>query len=111
MPFTLLRGDITKVKADAIVNTANPLPQFAGGTDSAIYKAAGAEELLAEGTLAQYADALVCGGVRFPLSEIANMAMVKATILLFSRGDDYYEIRTGGEICLRKYLLFRQSRA
>ena len=69
------------------------------------------EELLAEGTLAQYADALVCGGARFPLSEIANMAMVKANILLFSRGDDYYEIRTGGEVCLRKYLLYRQSRA
>ena len=48
MPFTIIRNDITKVKADAIVNTANPLPQFAGGTDSAIYKAAGAEELLAE---------------------------------------------------------------
>ena len=70
-----------------------------------------AEELLAEGTLAQYADALDCGGVSFPLSEIANMAMVKANILLFSRGDDYYEIRTGGEVCLRKYLLYRQSRA
>jgi O-acetyl-ADP-ribose deacetylase (regulator of RNase III) len=48
MPFSIIRNDITKVKADAIVNTANPEPRFAAGTDAAIYKAAGAEELLAE---------------------------------------------------------------
>ena len=47
MPFQIIRGDITKVKADAIVNTANPMPVFAAGTDRAIYQAAGAEELLA----------------------------------------------------------------
>lgn len=47
MPFTIIRNDITKVKADAIVNTANPQPTYAGGTDSAIYHAAGEEELLA----------------------------------------------------------------
>ncbi len=48
MPFQIIRNDITKVKADAIVNTANPEPTYASGTDGAIYKAAGAEELLAE---------------------------------------------------------------
>ena len=48
MPFQILRNDITKVKADAIVNTANPLPKYAAGTDAAIYYAAGANELLAE---------------------------------------------------------------
>lgn len=47
MPFTIIRNDITNVKADAIVNTANPQPTYAGGTDSAIYHAAGEEELLA----------------------------------------------------------------
>ena len=46
MPFTIIRNDITKVKADAIVNTANPLPVVGGGTDSAIYEAAGKEKLL-----------------------------------------------------------------
>lgn len=46
MPFQIVRNDITKVKADAIVNTANPKPKFAGGTDSAIYTAAGKLELL-----------------------------------------------------------------
>ena len=42
----IIRNDITKVKADAIVNTANPRPYYAAGTDSAIYEAAGAEALL-----------------------------------------------------------------
>ena len=48
MPFQILRNDITKMVADAIVNTANPEPTYASGTDLAIYEAAGAEKLLAE---------------------------------------------------------------
>ena len=48
MPFQIIRNDITKVKADAIVNTANPDPVYAAGTDGAIYEAAGADKLLAE---------------------------------------------------------------
>ena len=48
MPFQIIRNDITKVKADAIVNTANPHPIIGSGTDSAIYAAAGEELLLAE---------------------------------------------------------------
>ncbi len=48
MPFSIIRNDITKVSADAIVNTANPEPICAGGTDQAIYEAAGREALLAE---------------------------------------------------------------
>lgn len=48
MPFKIVRNDITKVKADVIVNTANPNPICVSGTDLAIYKAAGKEKLLAE---------------------------------------------------------------
>ena len=47
MPFHIIRQDITKVKTDAIVNTANPRPVIGSGTDSAIYEAAGKEKLLA----------------------------------------------------------------
>ncbi len=48
MAFKIVRNDITKVAADAIVNTANPDPAYAAGVDGAIYAAAGAEALLVE---------------------------------------------------------------
>ena len=48
MPLKIIRNDITKVKADIIVNSANPKPVYANGTDAAIYEAAGKEQLLAE---------------------------------------------------------------
>ena len=48
MPFQIIRNDITKVACDVIVNTANPEPKFMAGTDSAVYRAAGEEKLLAE---------------------------------------------------------------
>lgn len=48
MPFQIIRNDITKVKADAIVNSANPQPKYASGTDAAVYQAAGADKLLTE---------------------------------------------------------------
>lgn len=47
MSFKIIRQDITKVVADAIVNTANPDVGIGGGVDSAIYEAAGEEQLLA----------------------------------------------------------------
>lgn len=47
MPFRIVRNDITRVSADAIVNTANPEATYGAGTDSAIYRAAGESRLLA----------------------------------------------------------------
>ena len=47
VPFRIIRDDITRVAADAIVNAANPRPVIGDGTDRAVYEAAGEERLLA----------------------------------------------------------------
>lgn len=46
MPFKIVRNDITKMNTQAIVNTANSYPEVGDGCDTAIYRAAGYEELL-----------------------------------------------------------------
>ncbi len=46
MPLKILRNDITKMCADAIVNTANAHATVGSGCDYAIYQAAGYDELL-----------------------------------------------------------------
>lgn len=48
MPFKIVRNDITKMQVDVIVNTANEAPVYSTGVDTAVYHAAGEEELLAE---------------------------------------------------------------
>ena len=46
MAFKIVRNDITKMNTEAIVNTANDHASVGAGCDSAIYKAAGYDELL-----------------------------------------------------------------
>lgn len=41
MPFEIVRNDITKMRVDAIVNTANPRPVIGSGTDSMVHAKAG----------------------------------------------------------------------
>ena len=68
------------------------------------------EAALGVGTLVQKPDALELAGRRFPLSEIDSMAMVKTNLLLFTAGDQYYEIRAIKPCCLRKYLMVWKNR-
>lgn len=48
MPLQIVRNDITKIKADAIVNAANQFACVGTGVDLSIYNAAGYEALLCE---------------------------------------------------------------
>ncbi len=41
MPFKIVRNDITNMKVDAIVNTANPRPVVGSGVDAAVHRRAG----------------------------------------------------------------------
>ena len=41
MPFEIVRNDITNMRVDAIVNTANPNPVIGSGTDAMIHEKAG----------------------------------------------------------------------
>lgn len=47
MPFEIVRNDITNMRVDAIVNTANPRPVIGSGTDSMINEKAGPKLLAA----------------------------------------------------------------
>ncbi len=47
MALQIVRNELARVVADAIVIPANPSAKIGGGTETSIYKAAGKEKLLA----------------------------------------------------------------
>lgn len=77
MPFTIIRNDITKLRVDAIVNAANTNLQMGGGVCGAIFKAAGADRLLAACnnlTPIKTGEAVITQGFNLPAKYIIHTA-------------------------------------
>jgi O-acetyl-ADP-ribose deacetylase (regulator of RNase III) len=75
MPLEVIRGDITKMRTDAIVNAANSRLQAGGGVCGAIFALAGAKELQAECDRIGYCavgDAVMTGGYALPAKYIIH---------------------------------------
>ena len=74
MPFQIIHGDITKLKVDVIVNSANPKPIIGGGVDFNIHKAAG-YRLIIERTKhgdIQTGEAIMTPGFHLPASYVIH---------------------------------------
>ena len=93
MPFQMIRNDITKVRADIIVNTANPKPVIGSGTDSAIHEAAGPELLSARKKI----------GDILPGSAVSTPAFnLPAKYVIHTVGPSWVDGRHGEEAILRR---------
>ena len=77
MPLNIVRGDITRMGTDAIVNAANTALQMGGGVCGAIFRAAGADQLQAAcNALApiQTGQAVVTPGFALPAQYVIHTA-------------------------------------
>ena len=74
MPFEIVRNDIVRIHADAIVNTANPDPIVGGGTDAGIHAAAGPALLQARRRIGPIAvgEAAITPGFRLPAKYVIH---------------------------------------
>ncbi len=101
MSFKIVRNDITKMNTEAIVNTANDHATVGTGCDSAIYKAAGYDELLAYRTekigFVPEGDAFITPGFNLPAKYI-----IHAVSPLYMGGDEGEEEKLRS--CYRKSL-------
>ena len=73
MPFEIVRNDITAMRVDAVVNTANPEPVIGSGVDAGIHHKAGPELLRARQEIGPIAvgQAALTPGFRLPAKERA----------------------------------------
>lgn len=100
MPLKIVRNDITKMKVDVVVNTANEEPIYSSGVDCAIYKAAGEKKLLelrkAIGPMSE-GDVFITPGLKLPAKYI-----IHAVSPFYLDGNEGEEDKLRG--CYRKSL-------
>ena len=106
MAFKIVRNDITKMNTEAIVNTANGHPTVGTGCDSAVYKAAGYDELLAYRTekigFVTEGNVFVTPGFKLPAKYI-----IHAVSPLYMGGNEGEEEKLRS--CYRKSLLLAKE--